>query len=309
MKKYIYTKIIFVLLISFAMQAQQDPQFSQYMYNMSVINPAYATDNLGVYNFGGIFRSQWVGAVGAPNTASLFAHAPVSEKIETGLNIVHDEIGDGVVNETSITGDLAYSINVSKTDKLSFGAKIGVNFFSTDFGGFQLNDSFDESFNNLSQSFLNVGAGAFYFSDNYYLGVSVPNFLPNKQLRENSGVSVIGVDEMHIFTTGGYVFEWDNFKLKPSFMTKIVSSSPLSLDINLNALFSEKFEIGASYRLDDAFVGMANYRVTPKLRVGYAYDRTISNLGNFSSGSHEVMLLFDLDTNIKRGYDKSPRFF
>lgn len=293
--------------------AQQDPQFTQYMYNMSVVNPGYATDDLGVVTFGGIYRAQWVGATGAPTTSSIFVHAPLSEKLESGFNIVKDELGDDVLNETTLTADLAYKVTLSQKAKLSIGLKAGVNFFNTNFNGFQLNDDAigtDKAFQNLNETFLNLGAGAFFFTDNYYLGLSVPNFLPNKQLKEASGINAIGVDELHFFFTGGYVFTLsDNIKFKPAFITKLVQNAPLSADITANFMFFDKFEIGAAHRFDDSFSGLVNYKITPQLRIGYAYDHTINNLGQFNSGSHEIIVLFDLDTFGNRGYDKSPRFF
>lgn len=307
-KNYIYALFLLTFGISFA---QQDPEYTQYMYNMSVINPGYATNDACVLNIGGIYRTQWVGVEGAPTTASFFLHAPISEKMETGLNIVKDEIGDGILNETTISGDLAYLVDLTGTSKLSFGVKLGLNLFNTTIpGDFIVNDPGDGAFQNLNQSFLNLGAGAFYFTDRYYLGVSVPNFLPNKQINDFNGVKAIGVDESHIFVTGGYVFRMsENVKLKPAFMTKVVSNSPLALDLTANVLLYDKFEIGAAYRLQDSFSGLVNYRITPQLRVGYAYDYTTSNLGQFNSGSHEIMILYNLDFCGKKGYDKSPRFF
>jgi type IX secretion system PorP/SprF family membrane protein len=283
------------------------------MYNMSVINPGYATDNLGVYNFGGIFRAQWVAANGSPNTASMFGHTTINENMETGLNIVHDAIGDGILNETNISGDLSYKIRLNYTSKLSVGIKAGANLFNTNFNGFRLNDEaigVDNSFQNISEINFNIGAGLFYFTDNYYLGLSVPNFLANKQLKENSGINTIGVDEVHYFLTGGYVFDLNkNVKFKPAFMTKIVKDAPLSADLTANFLFNNKIEVGVSHRFNDSFSGLVNYKLSNGLRLGYAYDHTITNLGQFNSGSHELMLLFDLDTFGKKGYEKSPRFF
>ena len=312
MKKinYIYTILLLASSLSFA---QQDPQFTQYMYNMSTVNPGYATDDLGIVNFGGIYRAQWVGAVGAPTTASVFVHAPLSEKIESGINIIKDELGDDVLSETTINADLAYKVNLSNKAKLSIGLKAGVNFFNTNFNGFKLNDDgigTDNAFQNLNETFLNLGAGAFFFTDKYYLGLSVPNFLPNKQLKEASGITAIGVDELHFYFTGGYVFNIsDKVKFKPAFMTKLVQNAPLSADITANFMFFDKFEIGAAHRFDDSFSGLVNYKITPQLRIGYAYDHTVTNLGQFNSGSHEIILLFNLDTFGNKGYDKSPRFF
>lgn len=292
--------------------AQQDPQFTQYMYNMSVLNPAYATADEEVINIGALYRTQWVGSVGAPSTGSLFIHWPLTNKIQTGLSIVNDQIGD-VVNESNVYADFAYVLQLGETTKLSLGIKAGATFFSTDFNGFIYSDDLpDPAFaNNLSRTFPNVGVGAFYFGDNYYLGFSAPNLLRSKHLENDSGIVATGVEEIHYFLTGGYVFNLnDNLKLKPAFMTKAVSGAPLSIDVTANMLFNNVFEIGIGYRLDDSVSGLANFRVGPSMRIGYAYDYTTSNLGNFNSGSHEIMLLFDIDKlGTKKGYDKSPRFF
>lgn len=294
--------------------AQQDPQFTQYMYNMSVINPAYATAEEGILNLGGLYRTQWVGMEGAPKTGTFFAHTPVNEKIELGLSFTNDNIGD-VVNENNIYADFAYVLPVGLESKLSLGLKAGFTFFNANFDGFILQSgdvSTDVAFNeNISQTFPNLGIGAFFFTDNYYLGLSAPNMLSTKHIENENGIKATGAQNVHYFFTGGYVFDInENLKLKPAFMGKAVKGSPFALDITANVLINEKLEAGLGYRLGDALSALVNFRVTPELRIGYAYDYTTTNLGNFNSGSHEIFILFDVDLfNFKGGYDRSPRFF
>jgi type IX secretion system PorP/SprF family membrane protein len=313
--KRIFLLFLITSLNIFIVSAQQDPVYTQYMYNMSVINPAYATADAGIVNMGALYRSQWVGAVGAPKTATFFMHTPLSERIEVGVSVVHDEIGDGLVNEDNIYGDFAYLLQLNNNTYLSLGLKAGVTLFSTRFDDLQLNSgdfSTDPTFaQNISETFPNMGAGAFLYSDNFYLGLSAPNFFNNKHLDEENGVQRLGAENLHIFFTGGYVFDIsDNLKFKPSFMARAVNGTPLSVDLSANMLFNEKFEGGLSYRLDDAVSAMFNVRVTPNLRIGYAYDYTTTNLGDFNSGTHEIFVLFDLDMlGLGRGYNKSPRFF
>ena len=306
-----YTIQCFLFLIGLFSIAQQDPQYTQYMYNMSVINPAYATEG-EMINVGALYRSQWVGTVGAPNTGSLFVHVPLKEKIQVGLSVINDQIGN-VVNETNVYADFAYILSLGETTKLSLGVKAGATFFNTNFNGFVYSDVLpDPAFaNNLSKTFPNIGAGAYVFGSNYYVGFSVPNLLNSKHLENDSGIVANGVENMHFFLTGGYVFDLnENLKLKPAFMTKAVSGAPLSVDLTANVLINNVFEVGAGYRLDDAVTGLANFRISPSMRIGYAYDYTLSNLGNFNSGSHEIMILFDIDKlGNQKGYDKSPRFF
>ncbi len=280
---------------------------------MNIVNPGYTKNEQGKITIGGIYRTQWVGAYGAPKTSSLFFHTPISNRFETGLNILKDDIGNNVINETTVSGDLAYISTINENSTLSMGLKVGGNFFSTNTNGFLLNDDAignDGAMQDVYSIFLNLGAGVFYSSDKYYVGLSTPNFLPNKQLKDTRGIKEIGVDEIHLFFTAGYVLDLtDEIKFKPAFMNKIVRNSPISLDLTSNFLFYDKFEIGVAYRLADSFSGMVNYKITPQLRAGYAYDRTISKLGPFNSGSHEIFVIFDLMPNVKKGYDKSPRFF
>ncbi|WP_035478980.1 PorP/SprF family type IX secretion system membrane protein [Gelidibacter mesophilus] len=300
-----------LLLVGLFSMAQQDPQYTQYMYNMSVINPAYATEGDEI-NVGALYRSQWVGTVGAPNTGSLFVHVPLQEKIQVGLSVINDQIGN-VVNETNVYADFAYILSLGETTKLSLGVKAGATFFNTNFNGFIYSDDLpDPAFaNNLSKTFPNIGAGAYLFGDNYYVGLSAPNLLNSKHLEKDSGIVANGVEALHFFLTGGYVFEInEQLKLKPAFMTKAVSGAPLSLDLTANVLFNNVLEIGAGYRFDDAVTGLANFRISQSMRIGYAYDYTLSNLGKFNSGTHEIMILFDIDKlGNPKGYDKSPRFF
>lgn len=312
-----YLLVLLVVFLTSKMSAQQDPQFTHYMYNMSVINPAYATDNADVINLGGLYRAQWVGIKGAPTTQTFFAHKPMSKRVEIGLSIVHDEIGD-VVKENNIFADFAYVLPVGAETKLSFGLKAGVTLFDTNFNGFVLTDPIpDPAFqNNISQTFPNIGAGTYLFGSNYYLGLSAPNLMTSRHIETINGHPGSGVESIHFFMTGGYVFTFngnDNFKLKPAFMAKGVEGAPLALDLTTNVLINNKLELGVGYRMGDSVSGLASFFISPQLRIGYAYDYTLTNLDAFNSGSHEVFLLFDLDLNklssSGKGYDKSPRFF
>ncbi len=308
-----YCILAFSILVSGVAFSQQDPQFTHYMYNMSVINPGYATDNLGVINIGGLYRTQWVGAVGAPKTVSAFAHSPLGKRVEAGISIVSDEIGD-VVKENNLYADVAYVIPISNSNKISFGVKAGATFFDTNFNGFQYTDSApDPAFaNNISRVYPNIGAGVFFFGDNYYFGMSTPNLLKTKHLEKRDAIQTIGVEEVHYFLTAGYVFQLNpQLKFKPAMMARGVKGAPMAFDVTGNVLINEKLEFGVGYRFDDSVSGLAAFNITPNLRIGYSYDYTLSNLGNYNSGTHEIFVLFDL--NILglsgKGYDKSPRFF
>ena len=293
--------------------AQQDPQYTQYMYNMSVVNPAYATGTESILNLGTLYRTQWVGAVGAPKTLTFFGHMPVNKKVELGLSLISDDIGDGAKKENNFFVDFAYVLQLKNKHKLSLGLKAGFTSFQTNFNGFQFESgdaSTDLAFSeNINMFKPNVGIGAFYFTDKYYIGLSVPNLLSTKHIEERNGINAFGSENQHAFFTGGYVFNLNpSFKFKPTFMSKFVKGAPATFDLTANVLYNNKLEFGVAYRFDDAVSGLVNINVTPDIRVGYAYDYTLSNLGQFNSGTHEIFLLFDLNL-MGRGYDKSPRFF
>jgi type IX secretion system PorP/SprF family membrane protein len=254
------------------------------------------------------------GGAAPPKTGTFFAHKPINEKIELGISFSNDNIGD-VVNENNIYADFAYVLPVGLESKLSLGLKAGFTFFSANFDGFVLQSgdvSTDVAFNeNISKTFPNLGIGAFFFTDNYYLGLSAPNMLSTTHLETENGVKVTGVQSVHYFFTGGYVFDInEDLKFKPAFMGKAVKGSPLALDITANVLFNEKLEAGLGYRVGDAVSALVNFRITPELRIGYAYDYTTTNLGSYNSGSHEIFILFDIDLfGFRGGYNRSPRFF
>ena len=299
-----------IALFSIKGNAQQDPMYTQYMYNMSVINPAYAIDDLGILRVGGLYRNQWAGMEGAPETANFFAHTGLTDRLEAGISIVHDEIGD-IVKENNLYADVAYVLPLSETSKLSFGVKAGVTFFDADLTRLQTNDPNDPAMQNLNEVFPNFGVGAYWFGENYYLGLSAPNVFTAKHLENETGLARLGEENIHYFLTGGYVFELsDNFKLKPAFMVRGVQGAPLSVDVTANVLMYNRFEVGAAYRFDETVSGLVNFRVTPELRIGYAYDYTTGNLSDFNDGTHEIMVLFDLDLlGLSKGYNVSPRFF
>ena len=295
--------IILLLLLAIQVRGQQDPQYTQYMYNMNVINPAYAGSKENL-SFGLLYRAQWTGLDGAPRTGTFFGHMPVSDRMGAGLSLITDEIGP--VRETNAYADLSYTLQLGGAHRLAFGIKAGATFHDLGLGGIDLVDPGDPYFNDASGATPNVGAGAFYYTDNYYLAFSVPNILSSVKLDAQG--TEYGTETSHYFLTGGYVFQVSpNTKLKPSFLLKSAFSAPTSFDVNVNALFFEKFEIGASYRLDDSFSGLVNFAITPSLRIGYAYDHVGSDIKKYAPASHEFMLLFDL--NFAKKISRSPRYF
>ncbi len=295
--------IIIVFLLALQLSAQQDPQYTQYMYNMNVINPAYAGSRENL-SFGLLYRTQWVGIDDAPKTGTFFGHAPVGKNVGLGLSFISDQIGP--VKENNVYADFSYTLPLEGEHKLAFGLKAGATFHDIGLAGLNQLEPRDPLLKNVNTTTPNIGAGAFYYSNNYYLALSVPNILNSVHLDEDG--TKFGSETSHYFVTGGYVFQLsDNAKLKPSFLVKSAFDAPTSFDVNINALFYEKFEIGASYRVEDSFSGLVNFAVTPSIRIGYAYDSITSDIKKYAPSSHEFMLLFDL--NFSKKVSRSPRYF
>lgn len=299
--------LLVLLIVGFTAQlasAQQDPQYTQYMYNMNVVNPAYA-GNKEALSLTALYRNQWSGFEGAPETITFSGHAPVGDKVGLGLSVIKDELGP--ISETNAYADFSYTLQLGSSTKIALGLKAGATFHDVGLVDLELQDDNDPFFSqDVNATYPNVGAGAFLYTDNFYLGLSVPNMLKSVHLEEN-GLK-FGSETNHYFATAGYVFQVnDNFKLKPSVMVKSAFDAPTSFDGNLNALFYDKFEIGASYRLDDSFSGLVGFQATPAIRIGYAYDAVTSDIKVVAPASHEVILTFDLIFNKKAL--RSPRYF
>jgi type IX secretion system PorP/SprF family membrane protein len=276
------------------------------MYNMNVVNPAYVGSKESI-SLGALYRKQWVNIEDAPTSFTFAGHAPVGNNVGLGLSFISDKIGP--VTEQNVFGDFSYTIRLSEKDKLALGLKAGVAFHQVGLRDIQstLPDPSEGIFGqDINDASLNLGVGAFYYSDKYYVALSVPNLVKSAHLDYNG--REYGSDVSHYFLTAGYVFDVNyELKFKPSFMLKSAFNVSPSLDLSANFLYKEKVEIGATYRLQDSFGGMVNFAVTPELRIGYAYDHIISDLKVTTPSSHEFILLYDLFTAKK--VSRSPRFF
>jgi type IX secretion system PorP/SprF family membrane protein len=293
------------MLTGFAGFAQQDAQYTQYMYNTINVNPAYAGSR-GVMSIFGLHRTQWVGLDGAPVTNTASINTPINESnLGLGLSFVNDRIGP--TNENTISADLSYSINTSETYKLSFGIKASANLFNLDINKLNPADQGDPQFADLENKFTpNIGAGVYFHSDKTYFGLSVPSFFETTRYDDNS--VAINKEKMSFYFIAGHVFDLSyNLKFKPALMTKATEGAPLQVDLSANFLIMDKFVLGAAWRWDAAVSAMAGFQVSDGLYIGYGYDMETTELKNFNSGSHEVFLRFELFQ--RHNKIVSPRFF
>lgn len=308
MKKYL---ILFLLLVSVVSNAQQDSQFTQYMYNTINVNPAYAGSREAMSIFM-LHRTQWVGLDGAPVTNTASIHTPINgSNIGIGVSVVNDRIGPS--DENTLAVDFSYSIQTSENYKLSFGIKGAANLLNVDFTKLNQYDKNDYSFEtNIDNKFSpNVGVGIYYHSDNSYIGLSAPNLLETKHFDKYAGTganSHIAKETIHYFLTAGHVFDLTyDVKLKPAMLVKAVQGAPLQVDLSANFMFNEKFTAGVAYRWSAALSALVGFQATDSWFIGYGYDLETTRLSNYNSGSHEIFLRYELFNK----YNKmiSPRFF
>lgn len=297
--------LIAILLVTCSGYAQQDAQFTQYMYNTININPAYAGSR-GTMSIFALHRDQWVGLDGAPKTNAISINTPINNSnIGLGVSLVNDKIGP--TNENQFSVDLSYSVPTSDTWKLSFGIKGTANFFNLDIDKLNPETAGDPQFQNLNNEFSpNIGAGLYWHSSKAYIGLSVPNFIQTNRYDDND--VAIYKDQINYYLIAGYVFDFSQeIKFKPALLTKMVEGAPLQVDLSANFMFFEKLTLGVAYRWDAAVSAMAGFQITDGLYIGYAYDNETTNLKNYSSGSHEIFLRFELFKN--NGKMTTPRFF
>lgn len=299
--------LFFVIsLVSLFSYSQQDSQYTQYMYNTNNVNPAYAGSR-EVLSLFGMYRTQWVGLDGAPDTGVFSAHSPVSERVGLGLTFVNDRIG--ISDESTISIDFSYTIPVSEDYKLAFGLKGTAHLLNVDYSKlitYNPNDVLLQ--NNIDNRFSpNIGAGAYLYSDKFYVGISVPNILETQHYNDNDVNSLAG-ERMHGYLITGYVFDLtSDIKFKPAVLAKAVKGAPLQTDVTANFMFDEKFVLGVAWRWDAAVSGLAGFQVNDNWFIGYAYDAETTKLANYNSGSHEIFLRYEFFRKSTRMV--SPRFF
>ncbi|WP_035672723.1 type IX secretion system membrane protein PorP/SprF [Flavobacterium sp. 83] len=293
--------LMFTAIVSFA---QQDAQFTQYMYNTININPAYAGSR-GALSIFALHRTQWVGLEGAPVTNAVSINTPLNgSNLGLGVSIINDKIGP--THENTISADLSYTIPTSETFKLSFGIKATANIFDLDVSRLNPVDD-DPSLHDFSNKFTpNIGAGVYLHSNKAYVGFSVPNFIQTNRYDDNE--VAIFKEKINYYLIAGYVFDLNDYiKFKPAVLAKMVEGAPLQADVSGNFMFNDKFVVGVAYRWSAALSAMVGFQVSEGLYIGYGYDHETTNLDHYNSGSHEIFLRYELFKNNNK--ITTPRFF
>ena len=307
--KTVWRLVILMIGTISTLHAQQDAQYTQYMYNTVSVNPAYAGSR-GHLSIAALYRNQWLGLDGAPETQTLNIHTPMGYRgVGLGLSIVNDKIGP--TSETYFDVDFSYTIQTSWEGRLSFGLKASAHMLDirySELDEFEVDPQLQSQQDIRNKFSPNIGAGVYYHTDRFYVGLSAPRILETTHFDESS-VST-AKEQINMYFITGYVWDLNPFlKFKPTLLTKAVQGAPLQVDLSANFMLNEKFIGGVAYRWDAAFSGLFGFMLSDQLMLGLAYDREITELGaaTFNDGSFEVIIRYDFIRNI--GNLKSPRFF
>jgi len=295
MRKFLFLSCI--LLFALPSQAQHRAMYSQYMFNGFMINPAYAGSNDGLIA-GMLYRNQWTGLDGAPKTSNFYAHTPLkNKKINLGMSFINDRYG--ITNKNKFNIAYSYRISFPKSD-LFFGVQGGINFIHDRWNEIQTTTPGDHAFigQDNASTIPEAGFGVYYKSEKYYIGLSSPSLLSAAKASE-----LLYKPSM---LNAGYVFFLPNdIRMKHSILVKYIKDSPIEFDLNTN-IYYKSFGLGFSYRTNDAVIFLLEYDVNEQLHIGYSYDQTISALGTYNKGSHEVLLRYSFKFNVVA---TNPRYF
>lgn len=305
---------VLLLLVSvISLKAQQDPMYTQYMFNSQTINPAYVGSREAL-SFMVLARQQWVGIDGAPETYTFSIQSPLkNERVALGLNLIGDKIG--LEKRFYVFGDYSYRLPLTEKTSIRLGLKAGFTNYTNDLSAYTTSSSsvYDPSFEGeIDNKFMpNFGVGAYLSNEKYYVGFSIPKIINNSFDTGYENYSVHS-ELRHYFLGAGLVTSLgENLKFKPTLLTKASFTSeygtPVQFDLSANFLVKEKLWLGAMYRSGDAYGFIAQWIFDQKLRLGYAYDISTSNLKSHNNGSHEIMVAYDL--RLSREVAISPRYF
>ena len=287
--------------------AQQDPYNSFYMFNGLYVNPAYAGSR-NVISMTALYRNQWAGLSGAPQTGSFAIHSPLkNERIALGGILTFDKIGE--TQTTSPYLSFAYRIPLGAKQNgnwLSFGIQGGVTYYQNRLSQVATDQANDPQFSSDRNLWIpNFGAGIMAYGERYYVGASMPQILDmslNEKLHNAGASSDTTARQYRYFMfTGGYIFDLgDKVKFKPSFIVRYLPKIKPSADITLAFMFIDRIWLGASYRVNDAYAFMGTFGITKQFSLGYAYELGVSKLNNYQNGTHEVMLGYDFGFEKKK---------
>ena len=295
-----FKKYVIICLLSFATfyaKGQQDPMFTQYMFNIQSVNPAYAGmwERLG---FMSMVRKQWAGIDKSPITELVSFHSPIkNEFVGVGLNATYDKIG--YEKKLSIFADYSYKLLLSNKLSLRLGLKFGVTNYNNNLEQYQLypDGIYDPAFQGeIDLKFMpNFGVGGFLFTDDWYISLSTPKLIKNDFAANINNYSSVA-EARHFYLIAGYVFDLpQNIKFKPTMLVKAAFGAPLQADIGANFHLKDRIELGVMYRTGDAIAALIQWKITKNLTIGYASDFTLTEIRQYQNGTYEFYVSYDID--------------
>jgi len=301
---YSFLFICAVLLPCMAL-AQQDPQFSMYMFDKMAVDPA-AAGSKDALEANLIARDQWVDIAGAPRTVALTIQGPFSsQKVGWGAEIMSDQ--EGPVTSTSIQGNYAYHLRLF-SGQFSMGLGVGLYDYVINFGQITYKDLSDPYNTGAKSQTLTptAEAGLYYYSNSFYMGLSFNHIIEGKQTNED--LDSAASFRPHVYFIMGQGFQLSpNLIFNPSVLVKLAQNSPPAFDLNANFLLQNKLWLGVSFRYQYGLVFLASYKISQMFQLGYAYDLGLNGIGNIGGGSHEICLTVDVGNH--KTAQASPRYF
>ena len=300
-----FISVLLMMFFNIITFAQQVPHYTQYSNNMQVLNPAFVGAKSDI-SISLLTRQQWVGVEGSPKTHTFSISGRTISGLGFGTTVINDKIG--LAESTNINIDASYTILTSDDSRISFGLKGGMTFFTNNLSNGITPDN--DVYASTSGNFPNIGFGALYYNEKFFLGMSIPNLLKSTQFKTLENLNENGgVNNSNYFLAAGTTFDLsDNFKFRPSTIIKYTPSLPVSIDLNTNFIYNDKIETGLSYRYQNSITDLFALNINEKWRIGYSYDYQLASFGSNLS-SHEIIVLFDIDLNRSTRWLPSEKCF
>jgi type IX secretion system PorP/SprF family membrane protein len=291
MKKAQIIVVVIVLSLSIKAISQEESNITFYRYHMNLFNPAYVGMNDETLLTSSL-RKQWTGVPDAPSTQTVSFGMPVGKNLGIGISVLNERTF--IEKQNNISIDFSYKVKMNQNVDLYFGLKAGGNFYDVNLSGLETyNVMADNALTNINTFNPNVGVGAVLRHEKWFVAAAVPKLLNTTKARNEMGFATIATDRPHFYLSGGYDFELsESFTLKPSTMVRYVNAAPISVDFNTMLAFEKRFEIGVTYRTDQAYAALSTLTISKHFMFGFAYEMSTRASLARARNTNEILLRF-----------------
>lgn len=297
------------LSLPFYARSQDQAVFNHYVSNQGILNPAY-NGTRDIISGLLVHRSQWLGMKGAPMSDALNVHAPIEHSdLGVGIVLLNDNIG--FTNNLEFFAACSYKLKLDRKHTLSLALQLGFKNVIYDANKAVTVDYGDPVFDGKISKFgFNFGFGAYWYANNYFAGLSVPRFFSNKYNSDKQEIkNTVEIKNIHTYLYGGYVFDINDLKVKPTGLLRIVPGAPLQLDVSCQVLLMEKLWLGLSYRTVTELAFLSEYQLNKRFAIKYSFDYPLNSISKYAKlGTHELGIQFDFSLNKRPGM-RSIRYF